>query len=142
MLSPTPPSPPRRKVLLADDALPVREILVRQLQQTPGLELAGVAGTEPDAVLEFERLRPGIVVLDIAVGAGRGLEILRTIKARDRSCVVVVFTAYDAESFRKPCLAAGADYFYSKTRDYERLKRRLLALSKLPSLEVTENMKP
>lgn len=141
MFPTTLPSPNRRKVLLADDALLVREILVVQLQQMPGLELAGVAGTEPDALLEFDRLRPSIVVLDIAVCAGRGLEILRTIKARDESCIVVVFTAYDTDSYRQPCLAAGADYFFSKTRDYHQLKRRLLALSELPAPVETESMK-
>lgn len=129
MLSPLSPSSIRRPVLLADDALLVREILILQLRQMPGLQLVGVAGTEPDALAEFERLRPAIVVLDIAVCKGRGLEILRAIKARDRSCIVLVFTNYDTDSYRHSCLAAGADHFFSKTRGHEQLKRQLEVLS-------------
>ena len=132
MLTPISPSFTRRPVLLADDALLVREILILHLRQMSGLELVGVAGTEPNALDEFVRLRPAIVVLDIAICKGRGLEILRAIKARDRSCIVMVFTNYDTDSYRQPCLAAGADYFFSKTKDHEQLKQQLEALSELP----------
>ena len=92
------------------------------------LELTGVAETAGDALAAFELHHPDVVVLDLALTEGNGLEVLREIKRRIPSCRVAVFTVYDAETYRARCAAAGADYFFSKTRQQQELIQFLQTL--------------
>jgi DNA-binding NarL/FixJ family response regulator len=59
-----------------------------------------------------------MVVLDLVLRSGSGLEVLQQIKQRASACRVLVFTVHDAPQFRDRCLDAGADGFFSKLRQH------------------------
>lgn len=99
----------------------MQETLTRTLQTVPGLESAGVAWTAAGGIAAFESRRPDVVILDLVLQAGSGFEVLLRIKEHTPACQVLVFTGHDEDSFRKRCLAAGADYFLSKNRDHGEL---------------------
>lgn len=103
----------------------MQEILTESLRTVPGLELAGVAETATEAMAAFELHRPDVVILDLVLRAGSGLDVLHGIKRRAPTCRVLVFTGHDAEPYRTRCLAAGADCFFSKTRQYRELIQQL-----------------
>ena len=103
----------------------MQEILTESLQTVPGLELAGVAETATEALAAFESHRPDVVILDLALRVGSGLDVLHEIKQRAPACRVLVFTGYDEEPFRTRCLAEGADYFFSKNRQHRELIQEL-----------------
>jgi DNA-binding NarL/FixJ family response regulator len=107
----------------------MREILTESLASLPGLEIAGVAETAPDAIAAFESHRPDIVILDLALRVGTGLDVLREIKQRAPACRVLVFTGHDQESYRQHCLGAGADFFFSKNRQHRELIQQLRAFT-------------
>ena len=106
----------------------MQEILVRSVQAVPGLEVAGVAETAAEALAAFELHHPDAVILDLVLREGSGLDVLRAIKVRAPKCGVLVFTGYDAEPYRARCLAAGADRFLSKHRQFPELLEHLRAL--------------
>jgi len=108
----------------------MREILTESLQDVPGLEIAGMAETAPDAIAAFESHRPDIVILDLALRVGTGLDVLREIKQRRPACRVLVFTGHDQESYRQHCLGAGADFFFSKNRQHRDLIQQLHTFSR------------
>lgn len=103
----------------------MQEILTESLQTVPGLELAGVAETATEALAAFESHRPDVVILDLVLRAGTGLDVLHGIKQRAPACRVLVFTGHDAEPYRTRCLAAGADYFFSKNWQLRELIQQL-----------------
>ena len=103
----------------------MQEILTESLQTVPGLELAGVAETATEALAAFESHRPDVVILDLVLRVGSGLDVLHEIKQRAPACRVLVFTGYDEEPFRTRCLAEGADYFFSKNRQHRELIQEL-----------------
>ena len=117
-----------RKVLIVEDSLRMQEILTWSVQTAPGLELAAVVDSCTDALAEFGRRQPDVVILDLALREGSGLDVLREIRRRGSVCRVVVFTTHDSEAYRSRSLAAGADYFFSKNRQHRELIQTLLEL--------------
>ena len=106
----------------------MQEILNWSVQAAPGLELAAVVDTTTDALTAFDRSSPDVVILDLALREGNGLDVLREIKRRAPACRVLVFTTHDTEPYRTRCLAAGADYFFSKNKQHRELIQVLQAL--------------
>jgi DNA-binding NarL/FixJ family response regulator len=115
-------NPARRlKTLIVEDSPLMQGILAEAVRIVPGLELAAVVDSAVDAVAGYSGHRPEVVILDLVLRSGSGLDVLREIKRVAPECRVVVFTGYDAEQYRTHCLAAGADYFLSKIRQHQEL---------------------
>jgi DNA-binding NarL/FixJ family response regulator len=106
----------------------MQEILTWSLQTAPGLELAAVADTVTDALAEFERHQPDVVILDLALREGTGLDVLRQLKLRAPACQVLIFTTHDSEPYRARCLTEGADHFFSKNKQHRELVQLLQQL--------------
>jgi DNA-binding NarL/FixJ family response regulator len=128
-MSDQPAAAPGLKLLLVEDSPRLQAILAESVQAVPGLELAGVAATAADAMIAFASHGPDVVILDLVLRAGSGLDVLREIKQRAPACQVLVFTGYDMEPCRTRCLAAGADHFFSKNRQHRELMHHLHHLS-------------
>ena len=121
MLNPDQAPGTRVKLLLVEDSKPMQEILTEIIQTMAGVELVGVAKTASGAMAAFGVHRPEVIVLDLGLRAGNGLDVLKQVKRRAPACQVLVFTNNDTEPYRDHCLAAGADRFFSKTQQYQEL---------------------
>ena len=109
------------RLFIADDSDILRERLVEILSEIEG---ADIVGEERDAsrVLEsVEMLEPDIVILDIQMPGGNGILILEAIKKKEKPPIVVMFTNYPYLQYRKRCMDAGADYFFFKSTEFEKL---------------------
>jgi two-component system nitrate/nitrite response regulator NarP len=80
------------RVLLADDHPMIRTALDVLLRDT-SYELAGIAGTGEAALAELDRLNPEILLLDLQMPGGSGLDVLRQIRARKKPVKVILLTA-------------------------------------------------
>ncbi len=124
--------PPARgtciKVLFVEDSITLQLVLTNAVLDMPGLKLAGVVDSAADAIAAFALHRPDIVVLDLVLRAGNGLDVLQTIKADQPTCCVLIFTGHDGEAFRRRCRALGADDFFSKKSQHQELMQRLREL--------------
>jgi DNA-binding NarL/FixJ family response regulator len=119
-------TPVRRfKAIIVEDSLRMQDILIGAVQAVAGLEFVGASDTAADALADFESHRPDVVILDLVLRLGSGLDILTAIKRRAPGCLVLVFSAYDSEPYRTRCLGAGADYFFSKMRQHRELVQLL-----------------
>ncbi len=120
------------KVLVADDSARLRERLVELLSGIPEIELVIQADNVKEALTAVRSLEPDLVVLDIQMPGGRGIDVLQEIKLLNSSTVVIVFTNQTDSQYQKKCLDLGADYFLSKLRDRQRviMIAKELALSK------------
>jgi two-component system nitrate/nitrite response regulator NarP len=80
------------RILLADDHPMIRAAIEVLLRDT-GYEVVGMAGTGEAALGEIERLRPDILLLDIQMPGGNGLDVLRRLRADKSHVHVVLLTA-------------------------------------------------
>lgn len=80
------------QILLADDHPMIRNAIEVLLRDT-GYEVVGMAGTGEMALAEIKRLRPDILLLDIQMPGGSGLEVLRQLRADNSPVRVILLTA-------------------------------------------------
>jgi len=80
------------RILLADDHPMIRAAIEVLLRDT-GYEVVGMAGTGEAALGEIERLRPDMLLLDLQMPGGSGLEVLRQLRAVKSTVGVILLTA-------------------------------------------------
>jgi DNA-binding NarL/FixJ family response regulator len=90
--------------------LGVRAVIERQ----SGMEVVGEAGTVREAITEAEALCPDVVLLDIRLPGGSGLDACREIKARQPETRVIILTSFPDDEVLFDAIAAGADGYVLK----------------------------
>ena len=85
------------------------------LSGIPGIEIVAEAQNVPEALLSIDLFQPDAVILDIQMPGGSGIDVLRDIKARHASTVVIVLTNHPYPQYRQKCAELGAEYFFSKS---------------------------
>lgn len=108
-------------ILLVEDSQVLVERLSEVLLSIPGVELAGVADSEADALRILHEDGIDTVLLDLHLRKGTGFGVLRELSKQARRPVVIVFTNYDLTEYRQTAAALGAQYFLDKSRDMDRL---------------------
>lgn len=103
------------RVLLVDDHDVVRRGLVALLDGTGRLRVVGEADSVVRAVTEAERCRPDVVVMDIRLPDGSGVEACREIRARRPETRVVMLTSYADDQAVLNSILAGASGYVLKT---------------------------
>ena len=96
------------RVLLVDDHLVVRMGLSAVLREVPRLQIVGEAEDVAGAVERFGELRPDVVLMDLRLPGGGGIEALKLIREEFPAAKVVMFTTYDFEEDIHRALQAGA----------------------------------
>ncbi len=96
------------RVLIADDHPVVRQGLRTYLELQPDIVIAGEAGGGVEAAAQVERLAPDVVLLDMVMPAGDGLEALRRIRAGSAAPRVIVLTSFPADERVLEAMRAGA----------------------------------
>ncbi len=105
-------------VFVCDDAEAVRNRLVRMLRKLPGIRIAGEASRASSSVELISELKPDVVVLDIKLPDGNGMEVLRRIKQTHPAVTVIMLTNHANALYRRACLAAGASHFFDKSTEF------------------------
>ena len=96
------------RILIADDHMVVRIGLAAILGLEPGLRVVGEAGTGEEAVSRTRELVPDVVVMDLVMPQGNGIEALRRIRAEHPDIRVLIITSFATPANVKAALAAGA----------------------------------
>jgi len=87
--------------------------VIHRLSALPCVEVIGQAREADDAIALAATTRPAAVVLDLLLAHGDGLGVLRKIRARGSSPVVIMTSSARYPQTRKECLREGADYFFT-----------------------------
>ena len=95
-------------VLIADDHMVVREGLRKLLEAEEGIEVVGEAATGRKAVELTQKLRPDVVVMDIAMPQMNGLEATRQIRKADPNAKVLILSAHSDDAYVTSVAALGA----------------------------------
>jgi len=101
-------------VLVCDDHAVFREGVKQVLSSQPDLDVVGEASNGLEAVQMARRLRPEVVLMDIAMPLLRGFDATRRIKRYCPDTRVLIFSIYEDDDMVARCLAAGASGYVLK----------------------------
>ena len=118
------------KVLIVDDSFVVRDRISEMLSGITGIEIVGDAANYITAIYMVNKLKPDIVTLDIRIPVENGIEVLKKIKRSHPSTIVVMLTNFPHEQYRAKCFKHGANYFLSKSDEFEKLSNILIEICK------------
>ncbi|HEU4572382.1 MAG TPA: response regulator transcription factor [Candidatus Limnocylindrales bacterium] len=107
------PSRPLR-LLVVDDHEVVRQGLVSLLDRREGFQVVAEAGTVAEAVEQAHRFEPDIVIMDVRLPDGSGIEACRDIRAERPSTRVIMLTSYPDEEAVLSAIVAGASGYLLK----------------------------
>ena len=120
-------------VFIVDDSPVVRERLVGLISELPDTEIIGQADIAFEAINSIRRSKPAVVVLDISMPGGSGIYVLENIKKERPAPVVIMLTNFAHEQYRQKCLQLGADYFFDKSTEFDKVIEVLRHRSKAGS---------
>jgi DNA-binding NarL/FixJ family response regulator len=103
-----PSGPPRIRVLLADDHPVVRAGLRGMLAAEPDIEVAGEAGSGPEAVALAGAREYDVILMDLRMPLGDGVAATEQILAADPAARVLVLTTYETDADILRAVEAGA----------------------------------
>jgi two-component system response regulator DesR len=108
------------KVFLADDSLQIRE-RVNALLSTAQISVVGEAATPDTCITGILESHPDVVVLDVQLEGGTGLQVLKAVRSADPGVAFVVFSNNSAPAYRKRYLGEGAVRFLDTSTEFDQL---------------------
>jgi DNA-binding NarL/FixJ family response regulator len=121
------------RVFLADDSAAIRNRIAALLGAAAAV--VGQARTPKGCIEGILATRPDVVVLDIQLEGGKGLEVLSAVRDAAPAIAFVVFSNNTEAAYRSLYLGAGALRFLDKSREFDQLAAAVAeaALLRLPS---------
>ncbi len=109
------------RVLIADDQALMRTGFRMILDAEEDIEVVGEAIDGADAIRQFERVRPDVVVMDVRMPAMDGIRATERLTRSDPRARVLILTTFDLDEYVYEALRAGASGFLLKDRPSEEL---------------------
>jgi len=122
------------RLLLVDDHQVVLVGLRTVLHNRQGITIVGEAGSRADAVRAAKRLNPDIILMDVRLPDGSGVEACRDILARHPTMRVIFLTSFADDEFALAAVLAGAQGYVLKNIDADLLVQSIHAVFKGQSL--------
>jgi DNA-binding NarL/FixJ family response regulator len=122
------PPPAPRRVLIVDDHPIVRHGLTRMIEAEDDLTVCGEVESEADARRAIRELVPDVVIVDLSLQHGDGLELVRDAHAHHPTLPMLVLSMHDETIYAERLLAAGARGYIMKQAASDQL---LIALRRV-----------
>ena len=108
-------------LLIVEDSQAIRASLVSLMECLPGIDCIRTAGDLVEAMHCVRNFHPSLVVLDLQLPDGLGLELIEPIKHLAPYARIAVLTNHASEFNKRHCLAGGADWFFDKSTEFDAL---------------------
>jgi len=118
------------RIALVDDHPIVREGLARLIQQEPDLSVCAEASDEPAAWDAITKHQPDLVIVDLSLRSGDGIDLIKRIRGTYPKIAVLVLSMYDESHYVERALRAGAWGYLTKLEASDKVLvaiRRLLS---------------
>lgn len=103
------------RIAIADDSTMMRDHVREELSKIPGLTAVGEAKDGAQAFWLYHQMYPDVLLLDLTMPKASGLEVLQLIRKKDKTTVIIIFTADPCMVLRDACLKAGANFYLDKS---------------------------
>lgn len=119
------------KVFVVENYPIMRGRLLEMLNVINELKVTGISGRVEEAYDMISKEKPDVVILDMELYEGSGLRVLKNIKSDYPDITTIVFTNMVNNIVREKCKQHGADHFFDKSFEFERLPEVLKQLRDL-----------
>jgi len=113
----------RLRVFVVEDSTVLIKRIIEWFEADPLVEVVGTAATAPAAIAQIERLQPDAAIIDVALAAGTGFDVLRALLRVPEPArpTAVMFTNHSSPPYRSAAMQLGAKHFFDKTSDFVRM---------------------
>jgi len=110
------------RVFIVEDSPLIRKRIMDNLRAIGGFIVVGFAESEDDAVAAITETEPDVVVTDIRLKEGNGIEVVRQVRQASLTSPpkIYVLSNYASPEYRHECELVGADAFFDKSGEYDR----------------------
>lgn len=108
------------KVFIVDDSVLIRDRVAAMLEAS-AISVVGRAATPQDAIDGILAASPDVVVLDVQLEGGSGLQVLRAVRQAAPDIAFVVFSSNSGPAYRKRYFGEGAEAFLDKSTEFDQL---------------------
>ena len=121
---------PELTIYIVEDSPAVRERLVEAVDDIPNARVVGHAEAVGDALEGVRASAPRVLILDVQLRGGSGFRLLKQMRAAGLTLPesVIVVTNYPTDDYRKASHDCGADHFFDKASEFDKVREVLLAL--------------
>jgi DNA-binding NarL/FixJ family response regulator len=107
--------------ILIEDSSTVRDSLIPALEESVGVQLLAVAETAAEGIAAVRRHEMAwrLVIIDLYLREGTGLQVLRVVRDRGKHQHAIVLSNFATPEIRKRCLGGGADHVFDKSLEIE-----------------------
>ena len=115
------------RVFIVEDSPLIRKRIIDNLQSLGGFDVVGFAEGESAAVAAIAETEPDVVITDIRLKEGNGIEVVRQVREKAFACRprIYVLSNYANAEYRRQCELVGADDFFDKSGEYDRFLETL-----------------
>jgi DNA-binding NarL/FixJ family response regulator len=110
------------RVFLVEDSPLIRKRIVDSLDSIGGFEVIGFSESEEEAVERIADVHPDVVITDIRLKKGNGIEVVRQVRLKPEGVQpkIYVLSNYAYPEYKRQCELVGADDFFDKSSEYDR----------------------
>jgi DNA-binding NarL/FixJ family response regulator len=118
------------KVLIADDSRLMRERIRETISIFSSVEIVSETENGSQTLEELYKHNPDLAILDIRMPDKNGLEILKEFRSKNKTTKIIILTNYAYDQYKDRAFENGADYFYSKSDDFDKIALVVAAILK------------
>ena len=131
------------KILIVDDHPLVREGLAMRISLHPDLSVCGEADSEDDALALAMKLRPDLMLIDISLKKGHGLNLIKRVRSLDPDIRMLVISGFQESLYAERAFRAGAMGYLNKQESNAKMMeaiRTVLAGKRFLSPEISRRL--
>jgi DNA-binding NarL/FixJ family response regulator len=117
------------KVFIVDDSILIRDRVTAMLE-AGAMAVTGWAATPQAAIDGILAASPDVVVLDVQLEGGSGLQVLRAVRQAAPDIAFVVFSSNSGPAYRKRYFGEGAEAFLDKSTEFDQLVQTVAKASR------------
>jgi DNA-binding NarL/FixJ family response regulator len=131
------------RIVIVDDHPMMRDGLTLRISSQPELEVCGEAATEDEAFELVKQVCPDVVIIDIALKCGNGIELVKRVKSLNPAVKMLVISAFQESLYAERSMRAGAHGYINKQETNEKVieaVRTVIKGERYMSAELTQRM--
>ena len=118
------------RIFIADDSSLIQG-RVASLLGAHAMTIVGLAQTPQDSIEGILGVYPDVVVLDVQLEGGSGLQVLQAVRHVAPDIAFVIFSNSSGPGYRKRYLGAGAEDFLDKTHQFDQLAQAVFNVAQI-----------
>lgn len=104
--------------------------MITIISELEGVKIVGESRDTKSAISDINKKKTDLVILDIRMPGEGGIHVLKVVKEKIPKLIVVIFTDYPYPQYRTKCLESGADFFFDKSTETEKMIEAVKKLAK------------